>query len=217
MGTGSSNARILAFKNKVWLQFEAAAVVMPCDAQQSRREHLPVAATPNRQLRDSTLQAPAPPEGHINQLASLYTQNAGNKSAKKAFRAVPSAPERILDAPDLMDDYYLNLLDWSSTNVVSACIALPISSAIKDLLQAVQCRILPAGLSRSCHCTVQIPLIMHMAVAASARPQGDRKLLCAGGHCTEGRSLPLERQHGLNRDGATATHACPHAADKALG
>ena len=28
------------------------------------------------------------------------------------------APERILDAPDLTDDYYLNLLDWSSTNTV---------------------------------------------------------------------------------------------------
>ena len=64
-------------------------------------------------------QAPAPPEGHINHLASLYTQNAGNRPAKKTFRVVPSAPERILDAPDLVDDYYLNLLDWSSTNVVS--------------------------------------------------------------------------------------------------
>lgn len=64
-------------------------------------------------------QAPAPPEGHVNHLASLYTQNAGNRPAKKTFRAVPSAPERILDAPDLVDDYYLNLLDWSSTNVVS--------------------------------------------------------------------------------------------------
>ena len=30
------------------------------------------------------------------------------------------APERILDAPDITDDYYLNLLDWSSTNTVRA-------------------------------------------------------------------------------------------------
>jgi len=27
--------------------------------------------------------------------------------------------DRTLDAPDLLDDYYLNLLDWSSTNVLS--------------------------------------------------------------------------------------------------
>ena len=25
---------------------------------------------------------------------------------------------RVLDAPDLVDDYYLNLMDWSSQNVV---------------------------------------------------------------------------------------------------
>ena len=130
MGTGSSNARILAFKNKVWLQPHVLVVAVLCDAYQSCREQSPVAATPNRQLRDLALQAPAPPEGHINQLASLYTQNAGNKPAKKAFRAVPSAPERILDAPDLMDDYYLNLLDWSSTNVVNACTALPSLQAL---------------------------------------------------------------------------------------
>ena len=29
----------------------------------------------------------------------------------------PQASERILDAPDIVDDYYLNLLDWSSQNV----------------------------------------------------------------------------------------------------
>lgn len=28
-------------------------------------------------------------------------------------------PERTLDAPDLVDDYYLNLLDWSSRNVMA--------------------------------------------------------------------------------------------------
>ncbi len=51
-------------------------------------------------------------------LAALYSQNAGPRPSKKAFRAVPQAPERILDAPDLLDDYYLNLLDWGSNNVV---------------------------------------------------------------------------------------------------
>lgn len=34
-------------------------------------------------------------------------------------RRVPSAPERVLDAPGLVDDYYLNLLDWSSGNQVA--------------------------------------------------------------------------------------------------
>ena len=34
-------------------------------------------------------------------------------------RRIPGAPERILDAPGLLDDYYLNLLDWSSTNLLA--------------------------------------------------------------------------------------------------
>ncbi|KAK9916231.1 hypothetical protein WJX75_000288 [Coccomyxa subellipsoidea] len=66
--------------------------------------------------------APAPPEGHQNRLASLYTQNAAPRPVKKTFRNIPQAPERILDAPDLLDDYYLNLLDWSSANVVAVAL-----------------------------------------------------------------------------------------------
>lgn len=65
--------------------------------------------------------APAPPEGYENHMASLYTANAGARP-KKAFRAVPQQPERILDAPDLVDDYYLNLLDWGSKNAVAVAL-----------------------------------------------------------------------------------------------
>lgn len=35
------------------------------------------------------------------------------KSTKKSVRNIPTAPERILDAPEVVDDYYLQLLDWS--------------------------------------------------------------------------------------------------------
>ncbi|XP_058105625.1 cell division cycle 20.2, cofactor of APC complex-like [Magnolia sinica] len=34
-------------------------------------------------------------------------------------RHIPQTSERTLDAPDLVDDYYLNLLDWSCKNVVA--------------------------------------------------------------------------------------------------
>ncbi|KAJ9527605.1 hypothetical protein QJQ45_025877 [Haematococcus lacustris] len=60
--------------------------------------------------------APAPPEGHDNNLRGLYTDNLGPAPAKKNFRHIPQTQERILDAPDLVDDYYLNLLDWSCNN-----------------------------------------------------------------------------------------------------
>jgi cell division cycle protein 20 (cofactor of APC complex) len=62
--------------------------------------------------------APAAPEGYENNLKSLYNQNLAPSVSKKAFRHVPTSQERILDAPELMDDYYLNLLDWSATNLV---------------------------------------------------------------------------------------------------
>lgn len=35
-------------------------------------------------------------------------------------RHIPQSPELILDAPDLLDDYYLNLLDWSSSGLAVA-------------------------------------------------------------------------------------------------
>jgi len=41
------------------------------------------------------------------------------KSPKKSFRKISKNPFKILDAPDLQDDFYLNLVDWSSTNLLS--------------------------------------------------------------------------------------------------
>ncbi|KAK5992829.1 WD repeat-containing protein slp1 [Cladobotryum mycophilum] len=40
-------------------------------------------------------------------------------SAAQSRRRIATAPERVLDAPGLIDDYYLNLLDWSSGNQVA--------------------------------------------------------------------------------------------------
>ncbi|ORY89774.1 WD40-repeat-containing domain protein [Leucosporidium creatinivorum] len=40
-------------------------------------------------------------------------------SPKKAPRTLSKVPWKVLDAPDLADDYYLNLIDWSSNNVLA--------------------------------------------------------------------------------------------------
>ncbi|KAJ6829672.1 putative cell division cycle 20.2, cofactor of APC complex [Iris pallida] len=37
----------------------------------------------------------------------------------KRRRTIPQSAERVLDAPDIIDDFYLNLLDWGSRNVLS--------------------------------------------------------------------------------------------------
>eukprot|EP00931_Biecheleriopsis_adriatica_P031921 TRINITY_DN18672_c0_g1_i1.p1 TRINITY_DN18672_c0_g1~~TRINITY_DN18672_c0_g1_i1.p1 ORF type:complete len:486 (+),score=64.22 TRINITY_DN18672_c0_g1_i1:33-1490(+) len=38
---------------------------------------------------------------------------------RKAPRKIAKVPFKVLDAPQLQDDFYLNLVDWSSANVVS--------------------------------------------------------------------------------------------------
>ena len=41
------------------------------------------------------------------------------RKAGKTTRYIPSMPEKIIDAPGLLGDYYLNLLDWSCNNVLA--------------------------------------------------------------------------------------------------
>lgn len=40
------------------------------------------------------------------------------KKAKKE-RRINKVPAKVLDAPGLYDDYYLNLIDWSMTNLLA--------------------------------------------------------------------------------------------------
>lgn len=65
---------------------------------------------------------PAPPESSKPiDLRAQYNRPIKPSSTNSAQfrRRVLTAPERVLDAPGLVDDYYLNLLDWSSGNQVA--------------------------------------------------------------------------------------------------
>lgn len=44
-----------------------------------------------------------------------------NKLVKRR-RHISQSPERILDAPGIIDDFYLNLLDWSCSNIVAVAL-----------------------------------------------------------------------------------------------
>lgn len=48
---------------------------------------------------------------------SSYSQKL-LRSPRKPMRKIPKVPFKVLDAPELQDDFYLNLVDWSSTNVL---------------------------------------------------------------------------------------------------
>ncbi|XP_053669007.1 fizzy-related protein homolog [Anopheles marshallii] len=41
------------------------------------------------------------------------------RSPRKATRKISKIPFKVLDAPELQDDFYLNLVDWSAQNVLS--------------------------------------------------------------------------------------------------
>lgn len=72
-------------------------------------------------------------------LHTLYTQTAPLltssscshkllRSPRKPARKISKIPFKVLDAPELQDDFYLNLVDWSAGNLLSvglgACVYL---------------------------------------------------------------------------------------------
>lgn len=54
------------------------------------------------------------------------TSTAALAVSPKRIRRVPRAPVKVLDAPRLADDFYLNLVHWSSLN----CVAVGLSSIV---------------------------------------------------------------------------------------
>ncbi|XP_062521671.1 cell division cycle protein 20 homolog [Corticium candelabrum] len=54
-------------------------------------------------------------------LRSLYSMNK-MAAPNKSTRYISTSAEKVLDAPDVINDFYINVLDWSIDNVV--CIAL---------------------------------------------------------------------------------------------
>lgn len=61
-------------------------------------------------------------DDYENKRKLLYAQNKFVNNTQKPSRQIPNAPEKILDAPEIMDDYYLNLLDWSSSNMLAVAL-----------------------------------------------------------------------------------------------
>nr|GMD68122.1 cell division cycle 20.2, cofactor of APC complex-like [Ipomoea batatas] len=61
---------------------------------------------------------PTPVKGIPNEFSSAAYQ----AKPTKPKRHISQTSERTLDAPDIVDDYYLNLLDWGSNNVLSVAL-----------------------------------------------------------------------------------------------
>ena len=80
----------------------------------------PLGNEPNGKILSFSQKAPQSKEFLKNDMRVIYSQNnQERKKSVKSVRHIPQQPEKILDAPELLDDYYLNLLDWNSQNVLS--------------------------------------------------------------------------------------------------
>lgn len=63
---------------------------------------------------------PTPEVGYQSKLQSLYSRNnISNMATSISTRPLPSSPEKTLNAPDMRNDYYLNLLDWGANNLLA--------------------------------------------------------------------------------------------------
>jgi cell division cycle 20, cofactor of APC complex len=54
-----------------------------------------------------------------NDLISSYKSQTNNNKSCGKKRSISANAERVLDAPELRNDFYLNLIDWSVNNIIS--------------------------------------------------------------------------------------------------
>lgn len=77
-----------------------------------------------RALEDSAVPLYPLGQQHRNRLlqTSLHHSSSSSSSSVACKRHIPSSPVRILDAPELRDDYYLNLVSWGENNVLAVAL-----------------------------------------------------------------------------------------------
>jgi len=89
--------------------------------ESNRYDPYTLSSTPKRILPASSPRKPHAPL--FSPLHESYSESAVSVESRRALssprkqpREIPKTPYKVLDAPDLQDDFYLNLVDWSSTN-----------------------------------------------------------------------------------------------------
>ena len=63
------------------------------------------------------------PDPLISCVDTIYhAANTKMKLIKQKNRRIPKIPEKILDAPEIVNDYYLSLIDWGAQNQLAVCL-----------------------------------------------------------------------------------------------
>jgi cell division cycle protein 20 (cofactor of APC complex) len=64
----------------------------------------------------------APLANFDNKLKTLYGYNRHDARYRFAIRSIKTSAYKVLDAPQFVPDFYLNLLDWSSLNILAVAL-----------------------------------------------------------------------------------------------
>ncbi|KAK9125496.1 hypothetical protein Scep_014342 [Stephania cephalantha] len=89
--------------------------VLSSPSKEAYRKHLAEALNMNRTRILAFKDKPSTVDLMFPETSSCVNQ----PKSVKPRRNIPQTSERTLDAPGLVDDYYLNLLDWGSSNVLA--------------------------------------------------------------------------------------------------
>ncbi|KAK9700113.1 hypothetical protein RND81_08G217900 [Saponaria officinalis] len=77
-------------------------------------------SSPNRNILRFKVEYSSPSSPFSpSRFGSEFGESNEVSTPPKAPRKVPKTPHKVLDAPSLQDDFYLNLVDWSSQNVLA--------------------------------------------------------------------------------------------------
>jgi cell division cycle protein 20 (cofactor of APC complex) len=100
-----------------FMDTNSSTAMSPQKIEHQKKMALNLCGTDMEQCKILSYQKKAPiaSDGYSNGLKVLYSHSQSPIS-KSNTRHIPQAPDRILDAPDIVNDYYLNLVDWSSNN-----------------------------------------------------------------------------------------------------
>ena len=99
------------------------------EAEQFRQElgrGMGIASPSKSRILSFSEKAPAPKAGYHDAINMMWTKNSRRSCKPKRNlinRVIPDAPEKVLDAPELMNDYYLNLVDWNCNSVLGVALS----------------------------------------------------------------------------------------------
>ncbi|KAJ5578512.1 WD repeat-containing protein slp1 [Penicillium hispanicum] len=120
-GRGAEDDLTAALENMGLEDNESSNYTRPAPDAVAYESSLANACGVNLNTRILAFKPPPPESSKPIDLRAQYNRplRPAKSNSAQFRRRVQTAPERVLDAPGLLDDYYLNLLDWSSGNQVA--------------------------------------------------------------------------------------------------